>query len=145
MKINHNSTENRQFVGDRVAMVKEHCHLKTTEFAKRLGISHSFLSQVISGKRKPSYEFLCALSVEFNINLHWLFTGQGEMIAGQRIDNDIYDVVQGLIDDPEILDLLFDLRVPAMKHFLLAQHQLLSGSPEFKLQKEKYRLKEEAK
>ncbi len=138
MKNYYNSTENLKIVGDKVAVVKDHFKLNITEFAKQLEISHSFLSQIISGKRKPSYEFLCALSVKFNINLHWLFTGNGEIIDGQRIDNDIYSLVQKLVDDPEVVELLFDLQVPAMKHFLLAQHQLLSESPEFKLQKKKF-------
>lgn len=145
MKNIFNSDENRRLVGNRVSMVKDRFELKVIELAKQLGISHSFLSQIISGKRKPSYEFLFALSVKFNINLYWLFTGNGEMIDSGRMDNDIYSLFQELSTDPEVIALLFDLRIPAMKHFLLAQHQLISGSPEFKYQKEKLNLEKEAK
>ncbi|MCX6582831.1 MAG: helix-turn-helix transcriptional regulator [Candidatus Aminicenantes bacterium] len=145
MKNFYSSIENLKIVGDRVAMVKGHFELNITKFAKQLEISHSFLSQIISGKRKPSYEFLCALSVKFNIDLHWLFSGDGEMIDGQRMGNDIYSLVQKLVDDPEVVELLLDLQVPAMKHFLLAQHQLLSGSPEFKNQKKRFQPAAEAK
>lgn len=145
MKNYFNSVENRQLVGNRVSMVKDRYKLKIIELAKQLGISHSFLSQIISGKRKPSYEFLFALSVKFNINLYWLFTGNGEMIDTKRMDNDIYNLVQELSSDSEVVTLLFDLQIPAMRHFLLAQHQLLSGSPEFRYQKEKLHVEKEVK
>ena len=67
------------------------------------------------------------------------------MIDSQRIDNNIYKRVQELSKDPDVIALLSDLRIPAMKHFLLAQHQLLSESPAFKSQKEQYLLEKEVK
>jgi transcriptional regulator with XRE-family HTH domain len=145
MKNIYASIENLRALGERVAMVRDHCDLNISRLARKLDISHSFLSQIISAKRKPSYEFLCGLSVKLNINLHWLFTGEGEMISGQRIDNDLYKLVLGLGADAEVKALLLDLRVSAMKHFLLAHHQLLSWSPGFKLQKEAHQLQREAK
>ncbi|MDQ1355303.1 MAG: hypothetical protein QG657_5613 [Acidobacteriota bacterium] len=119
MKNYYSSDENLKSVGDRVAIVKNHLKLNITEFSKQLEISHSFLSQIISGKRKPSYEFLCALSVKYNINLHWLFTGVGEMLSlavnigpGINLDKQLAD--------PEVREMIDLLNVPKVKRSLLS-------------------------
>lgn len=49
------------------------------EFAKRLGYSPSYLSEVESGKTKPSLELLVRISQITNYSLHWLLTGEGPM------------------------------------------------------------------
>jgi len=50
------------------------------EFAKRLGFSSSYLSEVESGKTKPSLELLVRISHITNYSLHWLLTGEGPML-----------------------------------------------------------------
>jgi hypothetical protein len=67
------------------------------------------------------------------------------MISEPPRDNDIYNMVQALIEDPEVEALFVDLRIPAMKHFLLAHHQMLAESPDFKLRKKRFQLAEEQK
>jgi phage repressor protein C with HTH and peptisase S24 domain len=49
------------------------------EFAKILGFSPSYLSEVESGKTKPSLELLVNISQITNYSLHWLLTGEGPM------------------------------------------------------------------
>lgn len=119
MKNYYRSNENLKLVGDRVAIVKNHLKLNITEFSKQLDISHSFLSQIISGKRKPSYEFLCALSIKFNVNLHWLFTGAGEMFY---ISNDLGPGINldKQFTDPEVKELIDLLNVSKVKRSLLS-------------------------
>lgn len=50
------------------------------EFAKILGFSSSYLSEVESGKTKPSLELLVKISQYTKHNLHWLVTGEGPVI-----------------------------------------------------------------
>lgn len=50
------------------------------EFAKRLVFSASYLSEVESGKTKPSLELLLRISQITNFSLHWLLTGEGSML-----------------------------------------------------------------
>jgi len=52
-----------------------------TEFAKNLVFSSSYLSEVESGKTKPSLELLLKISQITNYNLHWLLTGEGPMLV----------------------------------------------------------------
>lgn len=49
------------------------------EFAKKLIFSSSYLSEVESGKTKPSLELLLKISQITNYSLHWLLTGQGPL------------------------------------------------------------------
>jgi phage repressor protein C with HTH and peptisase S24 domain len=50
------------------------------EFAKTLGFSSSYISEVESGKTKPSLELLLKISHITKYSLHWLLTGQGPML-----------------------------------------------------------------
>lgn len=49
------------------------------EFAKNLGFSSSYLSEVESGKTKPSLQLLVNISQFTKYSLHWLLTGEGAM------------------------------------------------------------------
>jgi phage repressor protein C with HTH and peptisase S24 domain len=49
------------------------------EFAKKLVFSSSYLSEVESGKTKPSLELLLRISQITNYSLHWLITGEGPL------------------------------------------------------------------
>jgi transcriptional regulator with XRE-family HTH domain len=124
-------------IGNRVAAVKEYFNLNLSQFAKKLNVSHSFLSQVISGKRKPSFELLGSLTVVFKVNLSWLYTGEGDMLLPKQTT--IHeDIISSLVDDPELQELIVNLQIPAIKHFVLAQYQLIAGTPECKIQIEEF-------
>lgn len=65
-------------IGIRIKQVRGKNHQK--EFAKIIGFSSSYLSEVESGKTKPSLELLIALSQITKYSLHWLLTGEGPML-----------------------------------------------------------------
>lgn len=65
---------------ERLGLVREHVGMTQTEMAKNLGVSRSYLSQVLSGTHKPSIEMIVGISTAFqNIDIDWLLTGEGEM------------------------------------------------------------------
>jgi len=70
------------------------------EFAKNLAFSTSYLSEVESGKTKPSLEMLLKISQITNYSLHWLLTGQGPLFIEAtesmvREDSAFYGVLDG--------------------------------------------------
>jgi phage repressor protein C with HTH and peptisase S24 domain len=65
-------------IGNRIKQVRGKNAQK--EFAKMLGFSSSYLSEVESGKTKPSLELLMRISHITNYSLHWLLTGGGPML-----------------------------------------------------------------
>jgi phage repressor protein C with HTH and peptisase S24 domain len=64
-------------IGSRIKRVRGKDPQKV--FAKIVGFSASYLSEVESGKTKPSLELLVRISQIANYSLHWLLTGEGPM------------------------------------------------------------------
>ncbi len=64
---------------DRIIKIIEKEGIKKTEFAEKLHISQSAVSQYCSGVKVPSDRTILDICREFRINEHWLRTGEGEM------------------------------------------------------------------
>jgi phage repressor protein C with HTH and peptisase S24 domain len=65
-------------IGNRIKRTRDKDTQK--EFAKTLGFSSSYISEVESGKTKPSLALLLKISQITKYSLHWLLTGQGPML-----------------------------------------------------------------
>ncbi len=65
----------------RITKVMQHYHLSATQFASEIGIQRSALSHIMSGRNKPSLDFMLKLKSRFNdINSDWLLFGTGKML-----------------------------------------------------------------
>ena len=71
---------NKPTIGQRLSLVIKAMRLKDYQFATKYGISRASLSRYKLNERYPDPEFLEALSKD-QINIHWLFTGNGSMYA----------------------------------------------------------------
>ena len=45
-------------------------------FCKKVGISHGYLSMILSGKRGPSAELIAGIFINYRNKLHYLLTGE---------------------------------------------------------------------
>ena len=72
-----------------------------TEFAKRLGISQAYVSQLCSGVKVPSDRTIADICRVFNVREEWLRYGEGEMEV-PAIDEDLSYVNEllGAVDNP---------------------------------------------
>jgi transcriptional regulator with XRE-family HTH domain len=51
------------------------------KFADEIGVQRSSISHILSGRNKPSYDFIIKILERFQgINAEWLMTGKGSMI-----------------------------------------------------------------
>lgn len=66
---------------ERIAKIIDVIGLKKIEFAKRLGISAPFASELCTGAKKPSDRTIADICREFNVSEDWLRTGKGEMFS----------------------------------------------------------------
>lgn len=73
-------------LGGRLADVIASERLSQNEFASRLEMSGSFVSDVVRGVKLPGAEFLAQLKSIFGVSVDWLLTGEGSMYGGQPID-----------------------------------------------------------
>lgn len=126
-------------VGDRIGFVIATKGLNQNQFAKLIGASPAFVSDVIRKQKKPGTEFLFAIKKSLSISIDWLFTGAGSMNGLTPIDHEIMQFVKlrvsivrmaYLENDPiadEVLTALEDGSLPAIIERPNVQALLLSA------------------
>lgn len=56
--------------------------LTSAQFADIIGVQRSSISHIISGRNKPSYDFIQKILLKYpDINANWLITGNGDMFT----------------------------------------------------------------
>lgn len=74
---------------NRIKQIIEKEKLSSTQFATEIGVQRSALSHVLSGRNKPSLDFMMKIKKRYpEINLDWLLLGKGRMI-GQKEDKTV--------------------------------------------------------
>ncbi|GAB1309145.1 helix-turn-helix transcriptional regulator [Urechidicola sp. KH5] len=69
---------NNQEFSKRLKSVLEHYNLSATAFAEKIDVQRSSISHLLSGRNKPSLDFvLKVLKVFPDIELYWLMNGDG--------------------------------------------------------------------
>ncbi len=66
-------------ISHRIKEIREVKKLSQVRFAKALGITSASISNYESGKRRPDYSVLNAISTVYHVNSNWLLTGDGPM------------------------------------------------------------------
>ncbi len=70
---------------ERVKKVMEMEQLTSSQFADEINLQRSSLSHVLSGRNKPSLDFVMKIKIRFSeINLDWLVFGTGQMYIHQQ-------------------------------------------------------------
>ena len=67
---------------DRLKIIREADGSSQARFAAKFGVAQSTYGQWELGKRSIPDEFKIQLS-NIGVNLHWLITGEGQMIKGE--------------------------------------------------------------
>lgn len=81
-------------LGARLALAILHLGISQSEFARRLGSSPGFVSDVVRGVKKPGAEFLFGVKQTFGISADWLLTGVGTMHGGGGINLDLLRTIR---------------------------------------------------
>jgi transcriptional regulator with XRE-family HTH domain len=66
-------------VNQRLALVRKSLKLTQREFAEKISVATGFVASMEIGDRKVNPRIMKLVSAVFNVNLHWLETGEGEM------------------------------------------------------------------
>lgn len=74
---------------DRISFIIKEKNITKTAFAKRLGVSQSFISLLCSGASGVSDRTISDICREFNVNEIWLRTGEGEPFEAESRDEEI--------------------------------------------------------
>jgi transcriptional regulator with XRE-family HTH domain len=66
---------------DQLLRIMESEAMTPAKFADEIGVQRSSISHILSGRNKPSYDFIIKILNRFSgINAEWLITGKGSMI-----------------------------------------------------------------
>jgi len=64
-------------------------NITPAKLAEKIGVQPSGISHILSGRNKPSYDFINKLLLHFpNISAEWLITGKGKPYKNQSINSD---------------------------------------------------------
>lgn len=88
---------------NRLAIIRNSLNIAQIKFGDKLGIAPTTYVKYERGERKPSYEVLEILYKNYNVNLNWLITGEGEMFNVKQSvaqqDDKLWDEVSKLVDE----------------------------------------------
>ena len=63
---------------ERLEIILRHYELSATAFAQEIGVQRSSISHLLSGRNKPSLDFVLKVVQRFpEVNLYWLLNGRG--------------------------------------------------------------------
>ena len=72
-------------LNSRVQKIINYSELSLSEFADEIGVQRSNISHVLSGRNKPSLDFLMKIKDRFpEIQWEWLIEGKGAMISSEN-------------------------------------------------------------
>lgn len=72
-------------LNSRVQKIINYSELSSSEFADEIGVQRSNISHVLSGRNKPSLDFLMKIKDRFpEIRWEWLIEGKGAMIFSEN-------------------------------------------------------------
>lgn len=63
----------------RIKEIRKKLHLTQDKFGQKLGIARNTVANYETGLRTPSNAVITLICKEFNVDEHWLRTGEGEM------------------------------------------------------------------
>lgn len=77
-------------INERIEKIIEHSQLSNSEFADAIEVPRSSISHILSGRNKPSLDFLMKIKNEFpTFTWDWMIYGNGEMENSEPIEMEI--------------------------------------------------------
>lgn len=56
------------------------------EMSNDLNLSISYISEIFLGKKKPNFDFFKMLIEKYQVNIDWIFNGNGEMFTEKNLN-----------------------------------------------------------
>ncbi len=69
--------------GDRIKFIRNELGLNQSEFGKHIGLKAGMISALEKNRNNPSFQISRRLVKEYNVNLYYLFLGEGRPFRGK--------------------------------------------------------------
>ncbi len=74
-------------IAERISKILEYYNLNAAAFADKIGVQRSGLSHILTGRNKPSLDFIIKITEAFEaVDLNWLVHGQGSFPKNKTAD-----------------------------------------------------------
>ena len=82
--------------GKRLVIIMDYLQLSASAFADRINVQRSSISHLLSGRNRPSLDFVMKVVKEFKeVELYWLLNGKGTFPnSPSPISNNIDDAIE---------------------------------------------------
>jgi len=78
---------------DRILQFLKDEKISSTKFADIIGVQRSSISHILSGRNKPSFDFIEKMLLSFpSLNAQWLITGKGTMFTNNPRQESLFDL-----------------------------------------------------
>lgn len=64
---------------DRIKSIRKKLAMTADDFSSKLAVSRTTITNIETGARQPSNQLINSICREFDVNEHWLRTGEGQM------------------------------------------------------------------
>lgn len=92
---------NTRAIVERIEEIRNSHQLSAAGFASKIGVQRSAMSHILSGRNKPSLEFLMKIYSAFEeVTLEWLIVGNAPPILPKN-KTELFDSIQGVEDDKQ--------------------------------------------
>ena len=91
-------------MNNRIIQIRKALNLTQEDIGKKIGITRGAVSKIEKGERNVTDQVIISICREFNINEHWLRTGEGEMLNSMPENEELaYAMEKILSNDNEFI------------------------------------------
>lgn len=88
-------------IKDRIKTIRKKKELTQVEFGQIIGVKGNTVTNYETGLRNPTEAVVKSICREFNVNEHWLRTGEGEMFIELTKEEEIASFIGGILRDED--------------------------------------------
>lgn len=86
-------------MNERIRQLRKALGLTLEAFGEKIGLTRSAVSNIENGHRQPTKQVVAFICREYNVNMNWLRTGEGEMFMDLDSDDEISAYVGKVLND----------------------------------------------
>jgi transcriptional regulator with XRE-family HTH domain len=110
-------------IGKRIKQIRKALNQTQEEFGKPLDTSKASLSEIETGKYKAGIELLEKLVKKYNVNLHFIFIGEGDMFISPTTSS-YARAMKFAVNLEDVCDFLYHFeRSSILQYFILNQYK----------------------
>ena len=116
----------------RLEIILDYYSLNASSFADKIGVQRSSMSHLLSGRNKPSLDFILKIIEIFpDVDLYWILNGKGFFPKNSETSEDLNsNPIVSNIDTPTPIDLFSQISLPTESNSLLSKSKKIETSTE---------------